>query len=82
MGADDRSRGRDEPPRRVDPERGPELLDAAALRPHAVDWVALCGFMRLLSPTFLSAYPGRVINIHPSLLPAFPGVSAQHQALA
>lgn len=45
-------------------------------------WVVLAGFMRILTPTFLDAFPNRVINIHPSLLPAFPGVNAQLQAVA
>jgi phosphoribosylglycinamide formyltransferase-1 len=48
---------------------------------HRVDLVALAGFMRLLSPRLLGAFPGRVLNIHPSLLPAFPGLHAQRQAL-
>lgn len=51
------------------------------LRRHAVDTVALAGFMRLLTPTFLQAFPGRVLNIHPSLLPSFPGLHAIRQAL-
>ncbi|HEV8661244.1 MAG TPA: phosphoribosylglycinamide formyltransferase [Thermoanaerobaculia bacterium] len=46
------------------------------------DFIALAGYMRLLSPLFLAAYPNRIVNIHPSLLPAFPGVDAQAQALA
>jgi len=54
----------------------------AALREAAVDVVVLAGFMRLLTPVFLDAFPSRVVNIHPSLLPAFPGVDAQAQALA
>jgi phosphoribosylglycinamide formyltransferase-1 len=54
----------------------------AALAAHRVEWVCLAGFMRLLSPRFLRAYPQRVLNIHPSLLPAFPGLHAQRQALA
>lgn len=54
----------------------------ATLRDHAVQWVALAGFMRLLTPAFLDAFPQRVLNIHPSLLPAFPGLGAQAQALA
>jgi len=51
------------------------------LREHGVEWVALAGFMRLLTPHFLDAYKDRVINIHPALLPSFPGVHAQRQAL-
>jgi phosphoribosylglycinamide formyltransferase-1 len=54
----------------------------AALRQHGVDWVVLAGFMRVLTPGFLRAWNGRVVNIHPSLLPAFPGVNAIGQALA
>jgi phosphoribosylglycinamide formyltransferase-1 len=46
------------------------------------DFIALAGYMRLLSPAFIAAYPMRIVNIHPSLLPAFPGVDAQAQALA
>jgi phosphoribosylglycinamide formyltransferase-1 len=53
-----------------------------ALRESGVTWIVLAGFMRLLTPVFLDAFPRRVINVHPSLLPAFPGVSAQAQALA
>ncbi|HKP71632.1 MAG TPA: phosphoribosylglycinamide formyltransferase [Pyrinomonadaceae bacterium] len=53
----------------------------AALRTHEVDLVCLAGFMRLLSPAFIEAYRGRVLNIHPSLLPAFPGLDAQRQAI-
>lgn len=50
------------------------------LREHGVEWLALAGFMRVLSPLLLEAFPGRVVNVHPSLLPAFPGVNAQRQA--
>lgn len=60
-----------------------EAFDAAlvaALLEHGVEWVALAGFMRVLTPVFLRAFAGRVVNIHPALLPAFPGVEAQHQA--
>lgn len=46
------------------------------------DFIALAGYMRLLSPSFVAAYPMRIVNIHPSLLPAFPGVDAQAQAIA
>jgi len=61
-----------------------EAFDRAlvsALREAGVNWVVLAGFMRVLTPEFLSAYQGRIINIHPSLLPAFPGVDAPKQAL-
>lgn len=51
------------------------------LRKHAVDLVCLAGYMRLLSAGFIREFPGRVLNIHPSLLPSFPGLDAQHQAL-
>jgi phosphoribosylglycinamide formyltransferase 1 len=50
------------------------------LREHEVEWVCLAGFMRLVTPTFLAAFPRRVLNIHPSLLPSFPGLHAQQQA--
>ncbi len=52
----------------------------ARLRQHQVDLVCLAGYMRLLSPAFIGAFPNRILNIHPSLLPAFPGLDAQHQA--
>lgn len=51
------------------------------LQEHQVDFVCLAGYMRLLSSHFLSAYHNRILNIHPSLLPAFPGLDAQRQAL-
>jgi phosphoribosylglycinamide formyltransferase-1 len=51
------------------------------LRPFNPALVCLAGFMRILSPAFLTAYPGRVLNIHPALLPSFPGLHAQRQAL-
>jgi phosphoribosylglycinamide formyltransferase-1 len=55
------------------------LLDE--LRKHDVDFVCLAGFLRLLSATFIRQFPNRIVNIHPSLLPAFPGLDAQHQAI-
>ena len=60
-------------------------FDAAmvdALRRHGVSWIVLAGFMRIVTSVLLDAFPHRVINIHPSLLPAFPGVNAQAAALA
>jgi phosphoribosylglycinamide formyltransferase 1 len=54
---------------------------AAALQEAKVDLVCLAGYMRLLSPYFIAAFPQRILNIHPSLLPAFPGLEAQRQAL-
>jgi phosphoribosylglycinamide formyltransferase-1 len=68
---------RDEPSRQAHEEKV-----IAALREAGVEWVCLAGYMRLLSPGFVVAFPRRVVNIHPSLLPAFPGVDAQEQALA
>jgi phosphoribosylglycinamide formyltransferase-1 len=50
------------------------------LRDHQVDFVCLAGFMRLLSPVLVQAFPQRILNIHPALLPAFPGLDAQRQA--
>ena len=70
-------------PHRGEPSR--EAHDAkivAALRARSVDWVCLAGYMRLLSKELIRAFPQRILNIHPSLLPAFPGLDAQTQALA
>lgn len=61
-----------------------EAFDGAiveVLQAHDVDCVVLAGFMRILTPTVLEAFPNRVVNVHPALLPAFPGVHAQRQAL-
>lgn len=55
---------------------------AAALREHRVDLICLAGYMRLLSPWFVQQFSHRILNIHPSLLPAFPGLEAQEQAFA
>jgi phosphoribosylglycinamide formyltransferase-1 len=58
-----------------------DRMVAAELEKNAVDLVCLAGFMRLLSASFIREFPLRILNIHPSLLPAFPGLEAQHQAL-
>jgi phosphoribosylglycinamide formyltransferase-1 len=81
----DRARQRDIPAR-VLPSKGleREAYDrqvVAALREAHVDLVCLAGYMRLLSPYFVAQFSGRILNIHPSLLPAFPGLEAQRQAL-
>jgi phosphoribosylglycinamide formyltransferase-1 len=68
---------------RGEPDRAAhEAKLIAALRAAQAEWICLAGYMRLLSPVFLNAFPRRVVNIHPSLLPAFAGVDAQAQALA
>lgn len=56
-----------------------EVVDR--LREHRVDLICLAGYMRLLTPVFVQAFPQRILNIHPSLLPAFPGLDGQKQAL-
>ena len=73
-------------PVRVIPSKGLEReaydrMVVAALDDGRVNLVCLAGFMRLLSPYFVSAFSNRILNIHPSLLPAFPGLEAQRQAL-
>jgi phosphoribosylglycinamide formyltransferase 1 len=68
-----------EPKGRKRAEHDAEII--ANLRAHQVDLVCLAGYMRLLSPEFVRAFPQRILNIHPSLLPAFPGLDAQRQAL-
>ncbi len=67
-----KGRGREEHDRAV----------VAALKEHKVDLVCLAGYMRLLSPWFVQQFPQRILNIHPSLLPSFPGLEAQEQAFA
>jgi phosphoribosylglycinamide formyltransferase-1 len=70
-------------PHRGEPDRrAHEAKVDAALRAAGVEWVCLAGYMRRLSPDFVAAWPRRILNIHPSLLPAFPGLDAQAQALA
>jgi phosphoribosylglycinamide formyltransferase 1 len=73
-------------PTRVIPSRGleREAYDrqvVTVLREYQVDLVCLAGYMRLLSPYFVASYPQRILNIHPSLLPSFPGLESQRQAL-
>jgi phosphoribosylglycinamide formyltransferase-1 len=69
-------------PHRGEPDRSShERRVLYALVEAGVEWLCLAGYMRLLSPAFLAAYPRRVLNIHPSLLPAFPGTDAVGQAL-
>jgi len=53
----------------------------ARLHQHKVDLVCLAGYMRIISPAFVAAFPNRILNVHPSLLPGFPGLDAQRQAL-
>jgi phosphoribosylglycinamide formyltransferase-1 len=64
---------------KLTPEAEAEYV--GGLRQAGVEWVALAGFMRIVGPELLAAYAGRIVNIHPSLLPAFPGLDAQRQAL-
>ncbi len=71
----------------VIPSKGKEREDhdrevVTALKKHKVDLICLAGYMRLLSPWFVQQFPHRILNIHPSLLPAFPGLEAQEQAYA
>ena len=61
-------------------EHESEIINA--LGEHSIDLVCLAGYMRLLSPHFIAAFAGKILNIHPSLLPSFPGLDAQQQALA
>ena len=66
--------------------KGPAAREAhdtkmiAALTDYGVDLVCLAGYMRIITPAFVEAFPNRILNVHPSLLPAFPGLDAQHQA--
>jgi phosphoribosylglycinamide formyltransferase-1 len=70
----------------LDPHAFPDRVSfddavAAALDEHGVELVCLAGYMRVLSPPFIRRYPMRILNVHPALLPAFPGLHAQRQAL-
>jgi phosphoribosylglycinamide formyltransferase-1 len=65
---------------RMEPDAEGKMV--ALLREAGVGWVVLAGFMRMIKAPLLEAFPGRIINIHPSLLPAFPGLEAWKQALA
>ncbi len=83
-----RAKAREIPAHYVDPAPYRTKLDGDAeqrcvelLRQAAADTIVLAGFMRIVKPHLLSAFPGRVINIHPALLPAFPGLDAWRQAL-
>lgn len=72
-------------PTRAIPRKGlgqqeQERQMVAAIREAGADWVCLAGYMRILGPDFVAAFPERILNIHPALLPAFPGLEAQHQA--
>jgi phosphoribosylglycinamide formyltransferase-1 len=82
----ERARRRGIEPLHLDPRpyRGREEYDQAllaVLRRAGIDLVVLAGFMRLLSPVLVQAFPGRIMNIHPALLPAFPGTSGVEEAL-
>jgi|SRR5579862_4682026 len=71
----------------VIPSAGKERKDhdrevVGVLQKHRVDLICMAGYMRLLSPWFVRQFPGKILNIHPSLLPAFPGLEAQQQAFA
>jgi phosphoribosylglycinamide formyltransferase-1 len=73
-------------PTRVIPSKGLEREPydrqvVAVLREHGVELICLAGYMRLLSPYFVASFPNRILNIHPSLLPSFPGLESQRQAL-
>ena len=68
-------------PSRGVPREEHERMLVDALRGAGAEWVCLAGYMRLLGSTFVDAFPGRILNIHPALLPAFPGLDGQRQAL-
>ena len=62
------------------PREEHERLVIAAIEAAGAEWICLAGYMRLLSPQFIGRFPRRIVNIHPALLPSFPGLEAQHQA--
>lgn len=64
---------------RTSAERDDELI--ARLQEYEIDLVCLAGYMRIITPAFVAAFPDRILNVHPSLLPSFPGLQAQRQAL-
>ena len=69
-------------PHRLEPSReAHEAKVIAALRHAGVEWICLAGYMRLLSASFVSQFPERILNIHPALLPSFPGLDGQRQAV-
>ncbi|MBB5172558.1 phosphoribosylglycinamide formyltransferase [Texcoconibacillus texcoconensis] len=68
-------------PKNFDTKAGFEVEILQHLRSHQIEWVILAGYMRLVGPTLLEAYSGKIVNIHPSLLPSFPGLHAPEQAL-
>ncbi|MDR1471787.1 MAG: phosphoribosylglycinamide formyltransferase [Synergistaceae bacterium] len=68
--------------RRGVPREENEAPIVEEIRSRGVDWIVLAGFMKVLTPSFVREFPGRVINIHPSILPAFPGAHAIRDALA
>jgi phosphoribosylglycinamide formyltransferase-1 len=69
-------------PHRLEPSReAHEVKVLEALRHAGVEWVCLAGYMRLLSASFVAEYPHRILNIHPALLPSFPGLDGQAQAV-
>ncbi|MGE5341202.1 MAG: phosphoribosylglycinamide formyltransferase [Candidatus Omnitrophota bacterium] len=68
-------------PQELKPKRVYEEKIFSIVRSHSAELICLAGYMRLVGPTLLSAYAGRIMNIHPSLLPSFTGLHAHHQAL-
>jgi phosphoribosylglycinamide formyltransferase-1 len=67
--------------REANPREAYDVAMGALLQQHGVEYVALAGYMRIVTPALIRLYPSKIINIHPSLLPAFPGLEAQRQAL-